>query len=173
MTRKQLRETLAALIHDHWQAWTTRIVGQHEEKLPKELVTKWKQNWRTYTDLPERIKDKNRLWADKVLAIIPKSIKSATTEEPKEPSQVKPVFELFTSICEKAKGFKPELTYGIEGKMIKDKLKKYSVDDLKELFIWYFKSEDSKKLGCSLKVVLSNYVVNKWLQDKVKPKFRI
>jgi hypothetical protein len=172
MGRKQLRELLAELEHEQWQAWTTHIVGEWEEELPAALIKKWKANWKPYNDLSEKTKDSDRIWADKIISILPKT-KSKIEIAKEEPSNVKPAFESFVSICQSIKGFKPEINYGIEGKMIKEKLKTYSLDQLKELFTWYLKSEDSKKFGCTIKIALSNYNFNKWLQSKAKPKFNI
>lgn len=65
---ENLREDLANLEHQQWESWTRYIV-ENTEKLPSELKRKWKPNWIPYEELTEELKDKDRVWSDKVLGI--------------------------------------------------------------------------------------------------------
>jgi len=64
-TTKELREELAELEHKQWKSWTIYLGSRYE--LPSELVKKWGKNWKPYSELTEEEKDKDRIWADRVL----------------------------------------------------------------------------------------------------------
>ena len=90
-TNKELREELAELEHKQWESWTRYIIehlfdayeqgkGNSNDEIAqmkglgwlieKELVPmmkKWQKNWKPYSELSEEEKDKDRIWADKVL----------------------------------------------------------------------------------------------------------
>lgn len=65
---KELREKLAELEHEQWMRWSNYLVTNY--KLPKEIVEKWRISWKPYKQLTEAQKEKDRIWADKVLSTI-------------------------------------------------------------------------------------------------------
>jgi hypothetical protein len=94
------------------------------------------------------------------------SVKTPTLPLKKDP-RIKESIDYFFQRCYEIKGFKPEISGASEGRMIKEKLKRYSVDEMKEAFDWFLESEESENLGCTIKLCLSNYIFNKWLAQRV------
>ncbi len=84
----------------------------------------------------------------------------------KKDSRIKEVIDFFFETCHSIKGFQPRISGAIEGKMIKNYLKDYSVEDLTDELSWFLNSDESKKLGCTIKVALSAFVFNKWLAQR-------
>jgi hypothetical protein len=77
----------------------------------------------------------------------------------------------FIEIVKKQKGFEPEMAFGKEGKLLKDKLKRYSADQLKDLIDKFMKSKIGESLGYTLSICLSASVINQWLAGVLeKPK---
>lgn len=65
----RLRELLAALEHEQWAGWARAIF------LTEELSLERRERWAAtmeadYADLDEAAKDQDRVWADRVLAIL-------------------------------------------------------------------------------------------------------
>jgi hypothetical protein len=77
------------------------------------------------------------------------------------------VIDYFKKRIKELKGFCPEIDYGKEGRLAKERLKKYSFDEIKNLIDWYLNSENFEKFGASLSVCLSNFIVNLWKAKKV------
>jgi len=67
------REKLAELEHKQWLSWTNYLVTNYI--LPPEIVKKWGKTWKPYKELSEGQKDKDRIWADKVLNELNQKIK--------------------------------------------------------------------------------------------------
>jgi len=73
--RSRLVELLADLEHQQWEFWSKAIAshlttsGNIEEALQKK-VERWKTLWVPYTQLSEKEKDSDRVWAEKVLQAI-------------------------------------------------------------------------------------------------------
>jgi len=84
------------------------------------------------------------------------------TSDPRIPKIIK----FFIEACSEIKGFKPQVSWAAEGAMLKRYLKEYSEEDLTEELDWFLGSELSNRLGCTIKVALSNYVFNKWLAQR-------
>ena len=61
-------EELAELEHKQWMEWSKNIAKK--EKLSSGRTTRWKDLWISYSDLPEDVKEQDRVWARKVLACI-------------------------------------------------------------------------------------------------------
>lgn len=62
-----LRETLADLEHQQWAHWTSYMLNN----LTPENIERWRRQVETpYTQLSEKEKESDRIWADKVLALI-------------------------------------------------------------------------------------------------------
>lgn len=93
------------------------------------------------------------------------SPENSEAEEKKANRQVREIIQYFYDTCEAVRGFKPRISPAIEVGMIKNYLKDYSVDDLTSELAWFLESKDCDKLGCTIKIALSAYVFNKWLED--------
>jgi DNA-binding transcriptional regulator YhcF (GntR family) len=76
------------------------------------------------------------------------------------------VIDYFKKRVRKIKGFCPEIDYGKDGRLAKERLKKYSFDEVKDLIDWYLNSEYFEKFGASLSICLSNFIVNLWKASK-------
>jgi hypothetical protein len=77
-------------------------------------------------------------------------------------SSVRDVFEYFRNKVREVKGFEPEIDWGKDGKLAKKRLKKYSLDEIKQLIDWYLNSKHFDKFGASLSICLSTFMVNLW-----------
>jgi hypothetical protein len=66
----KLIEKLAALEHEQWKHWTKSLHSYHSKEVSYELMSKWVQKWAPYEMLSEDEKDKDRIWARKVLEIL-------------------------------------------------------------------------------------------------------
>jgi DNA-binding transcriptional regulator YhcF (GntR family) len=77
------------------------------------------------------------------------------------------VIDYFKKRVKELKGFSPEIDYGKEGRLAKERLKKYSFDEIRDLIDWYLNSENFEKFGASLSVCLSNFIVNLWKANRV------
>lgn len=88
---------------------------------------------------------------------------SKIATSPKSPHQE--IISFFISQVKERKGFEPEISWAKEGKLLKQKLVKYTPDKLKDLIAWYLDSKHSEKLGTSLAVCLSAHIINLWLED--------
>lgn len=64
----ELLESLAALEHDQWLSWAQSVVAEVSE----ERRERWRNSFKSYDELSETEKEKDRVFARKVLAIIPK-----------------------------------------------------------------------------------------------------
>lgn len=66
--RQELRERLAELEHEQWWAWVETIIAT--ESISNVRKDRWTQFMIPYVELAEEIKEHDRIWADKVLAIM-------------------------------------------------------------------------------------------------------
>lgn len=103
-------------------------------------------------------------------------IKKTIKETSKEGNGVAILRGFFIEKCKKLKGFEPEMAFGKEGRLLKQKLKRYSVEKLKDLITKFFKSRIGENLGYTLSICLSASVINQWLAGNLekpkKPTFR-
>jgi hypothetical protein len=76
------------------------------------------------------------------------------------------VFEYFKNKVRDVKGFEPEIEWGKDGKLAKKRLKNYSLEEIKQLIDWYLRSKHCERLGVSLAVCLSGFVINLWKASK-------
>jgi len=76
------------------------------------------------------------------------------------------VIDYFKRRVKELKGFYPEIDYGKDGRLAKERLKKYSFDEVRDLIDWYLNSEHFEKFGASLSICLSNFIVNLWKASK-------
>jgi len=65
--QKQIREEIAALEHDQWITWADSIMKS--EKVSPERNKRWLSLFVPYAELSEEMKDHDRKWADKIMAI--------------------------------------------------------------------------------------------------------
>lgn len=72
--KQKIREELAEIEHQQWEDWSRNLVTT--EKISPERVMRWNKLWRPYDTLTEEEKDQDRKYADKVIAILDKTIKS-------------------------------------------------------------------------------------------------
>jgi DNA-binding Lrp family transcriptional regulator len=77
------------------------------------------------------------------------------------------VVEYFKKRVKDVKGFEPEIDYGKDGRLAKERLKKYSFNEIMDLIDWYLNSEHFEKFGASLSICLSNFIVNLWKAGRV------
>lgn len=80
----QLLEKLAELEHDQWIHYSKNLSKRIQQSssiddLRNKTVTRWKRKWRPYEDLSDKEKEKDRIWAYKVLELL-KSDKNAIDE---------------------------------------------------------------------------------------------
>jgi len=64
----ELIEALAALEHDQWRHWS-KAVGT---AVPLAVRRRWQRCWIPYARLADEVKDADRFWARKVLAVLRK-----------------------------------------------------------------------------------------------------
>ncbi|MCK4307298.1 hypothetical protein KAW50_03610 [candidate division WOR-3 bacterium] len=93
--------------------------------------------------------------------------KSPDVPENTKSSGVKELIDFFYTACNEIKGFKPEISGAIEGALLKKKLTRYSIEELKQELSWFLGSKHSQELGCTIKVALCTYVFNKWLAGRM------
>ena len=72
---QELIEKLSALEHDQWVQYSKSVYNQirqsaSREDLMRKATDKWLSKWKPYHLLSESEKDKDRIWANKVLEII-------------------------------------------------------------------------------------------------------
>lgn len=58
---------MAELEHEQWMRWSNYLVTNYD--MPSEIIVKWEKDWIPYNKLTESQKDKDRIWADKVIKI--------------------------------------------------------------------------------------------------------
>jgi len=106
-----------------------------------------------------------------ISALNKKEISSIEGVLTNSPNGVSVIRDYFVQKCQELKGFKPEIDYAKEGSLIKKRLKKYTIEQLKDLINKYLNSYVGEKFGWSLSVCLSAPVINQWLAGKLeKPK---
>ena len=63
---QELLERLAELEHEQWVAWSRAVAAE----VPAERRRRWQECWVPYAELPEEVKELDREWARKVLAVL-------------------------------------------------------------------------------------------------------
>ena len=66
--KDELREKLASIEHDQWVAWSKAITKT--ENIEKSRLKHWKELWCDYDQLSEKMKKRDREWADAVIEVI-------------------------------------------------------------------------------------------------------
>jgi DNA-binding MarR family transcriptional regulator len=80
------------------------------------------------------------------------------------------VIDYFKRRVKELKGFEPEIDYGKDGRLSKERLKKYSFNEVRDLIDWYLNSEHFEKFGASLSICLSNFIINLWKASRMGQK---
>jgi hypothetical protein len=101
----------------------------------------------------------------RVITIIDNSNKYTTKVDAK--ASPIDVIEYFKKRVRELKGFEPEIDYGKDGRLAKSRLKKYSLNEIRDLIDWYLNSEHFEKFGASLSICLSNFIINLWKAGRV------
>ncbi len=83
-------------------------------------------------------------------------------------SSIPIILNYFREVVGETKGFAPEMDYAKDGKLVKQRLRKYSPEELKKLIDWYLRSEISDRLGVSLSACLSAHAINLWKNEQCK-----
>jgi hypothetical protein len=64
-----LTEALSALIHEEWCEWSKNLASDKKEKLSPERLERWQKLWVPFSELSEDMKEQDRKWARKAVAI--------------------------------------------------------------------------------------------------------
>ena len=70
LTDEELVESLAELEHEQWIKWASTIM--QTEKISDGRIARWKDCFKPYSELSEEMKEFDREWARKALAILKK-----------------------------------------------------------------------------------------------------
>lgn len=163
------KDKIASLCHDQWSHWIVSLLGKGTPNadgtltVPKDVIDRWRRQMNTpYDLLSDTEKDLDKVEADKFLKVIAEKSSSKLEDNVPDP-RVKLVILKWIEYCENIKGFKPEIGWGMDGAIVKKRLGRFTPEQLYDLFDFYLNSEDCKRLGCSLKIALGNYILNKYL----------
>jgi hypothetical protein len=66
MMDDSLLERLAEVEYEQWMAWSQSVA----EEVSAERLQRWQTCWVPYPDLPEDVKELDRIWARKVLEVL-------------------------------------------------------------------------------------------------------
>jgi hypothetical protein len=69
MTTTARIERLADLEHQQWMHWAQAVI-EAEPGLAPDRVARWRSSFVPYADLPEHLKELDRTWARRALALI-------------------------------------------------------------------------------------------------------
>lgn len=61
-------ERLAELEHEQWMEWSKAVA----DEVSPEWRARWEKYWVPYDQLPEEVKEQDRVWARKVIAVFEK-----------------------------------------------------------------------------------------------------
>jgi hypothetical protein len=64
-----LLERLAELEHEQWLAWSQAVAAE----VSAERRRRWQECWVPYRELPEEVKELDRIWARKALKLLGQS----------------------------------------------------------------------------------------------------
>lgn len=63
---QNLLEALAEIEHRQWRHWSQSAAGD----VASVTRDKWRRNWIPYSELPEDVKEADRVWAREVIALL-------------------------------------------------------------------------------------------------------
>ena len=76
----EVRERLANLEHEQWMKWASAVM----DEVGWLRQARWKADMIPYEDLPEKVKDHDRKWADEILDIVRDYTEGAIREAAQE-----------------------------------------------------------------------------------------
>ncbi len=62
----KLLEELSAIEHDQWIEWSKSVASEVSE----ERKERWKKYWVPYEELPDDVKEQDRVYARKILGVL-------------------------------------------------------------------------------------------------------
>jgi hypothetical protein len=65
-TLDELIEALAAIEHAQWMHWSLAVAGN----VAAATRDKWQRSWVNYAELPDELKEADRVWARKVVSLL-------------------------------------------------------------------------------------------------------
>jgi biotin operon repressor len=83
------------------------------------------------------------------------------------------IISFFKKRVQVIKGYNPEINWSKTYKLVRKRLGNYSPKEIKDLIDWYLYSKHSNRLGDSLMICLSSYIVNLWEASCVSHQFFI
>lgn len=95
----------------------------------------------------------------------------STIVDDKKSSQLKNIISYFVKRVREIKGYTPEINWAKDGQLIKQRLKKYTQEQIEDLINWYLHSKHTERLGDSLAICLSTNIVNLWKASRVSHEF--
>jgi hypothetical protein len=63
---EELVEALAEIEHGQWMHWSQAVAGD----VASGTRDKWERSWVSYAELPDDLKEADRVWARKVVALL-------------------------------------------------------------------------------------------------------
>ena len=63
---EDLIEALAEIEHEQWMHWSTAAAAD----VPAATRTKWRRSWVDYDEMTDDLKEADRVWARKVVALL-------------------------------------------------------------------------------------------------------
>lgn len=63
---QKLIEALAAIEHEQWVHWSRATAAD----VPVAMQQKWRRSWVKYAELPDDLKEADRIWARKVASLL-------------------------------------------------------------------------------------------------------
>jgi len=161
-----IKDKVAALCHEQWSKSMMCILGSctfnkdGSATIPADLTKRWQRQMNTiYSLLNKTDQAKYIIESDKLIASMTELQSKKTIADPR----VKDVINKWIEYCQNIKGFKPEISWGADGAMVKKRLGRFTPEQLSDLFDFYLNSDDCKRMGCSLKIALGNFILNKYL----------
>lgn len=171
MKRSDIKKKIAEEIQSGLRGFISNMLAKAKNlpngsiQINKQQVDRWKKVLEaTHYKSPTPEKTWSSAIADRIIHVMT-SLKKKETKKPADP-RVKEVKETFIKYCENIKGFTPEINHGMEGKMIKTTLTKYTVDEITDLFDWFMNADKYSDFTCSIKTILSVSVINSWLKER-------
>lgn len=156
----QIQQDLPILHFKSLSSISERI--QKLEKLGyiKGLTIPDSQGKKLYIQLTKKTKDV----FDNTQPII--EIQPVKNEQPKD---FKDLVKFFVEQCQTLRGYKPELpSWPVIGKMIKNCRRSLTDEEIKEVMLYYLRSEKCRRLGASIIAALSISSINYWKEHSTK-----
>lgn len=95
-----------------------------------------------------------------------KALKTVKPAKAEVDPVVKELVDTFIQYSYNLKGFEPIVTISRAKQRIEEALKKYTADQIKDIFDFYLCSDLSEKPGCNINAALSDFIINKWEEKR-------